>query len=74
MSLQGIRKELQEIKREHAPEFKTIEELLNTSKEDIHTLSTHDLFRVIQYFNPEFETEADLTTEVLEKMVKGEYP
>lgn len=74
MSLAGIRKELQEIKREHAPEFKTIEELLTTKKEDIHKLSTHDLFRVIQYFNPEFKTEAELTTEVLEKMVKGEYP
>lgn len=69
-----MRKELQDIKRAHAPEFKNIEELLNTKKEDIHKLSTHDLFRVIQYFNPEFVTEADLTDEILEKMVKGEYP
>jgi hypothetical protein len=69
-----MRRELQEIKREHAPGFKTIEELLATKKEDIHKLSTNDLFRVIQYFNPEFKIEADLTDENLEKMVKGEYP
>lgn len=74
MSLQGMRKELQELKRVHAPEFKTIEELLTTKKEDIHKLSNADLFRVIQHFNPEFETEADLTDEILEKMIKGEYP
>lgn len=74
MSLQGMRRELQEIKKEHAPGFKTIEELLTAKKEDIHQLSDHELFRVIQYSNPEFKTEADLTDEILDKMASGEYP
>jgi hypothetical protein len=72
VSLQGMRKELADLKKEYAPNFKTIEELLRTKKEDIHKLTTNELFRVIQYYHPEYKTEADLTNEILEKMAKGE--
>ena len=74
MSLKGMRRELQEIKKEHAPGFETIEELLTTKKEDIHKLSDHELFRIIQYSNPEFKNEADLTDEILGNMASGEHP
>ncbi len=72
MSLQGIKKELRELKKEYAPDCKTIEEVLKV--QDIRTLSNEELFRLIQIDYPEFKSLEDLTTEVLEHMVKGEYP
>ena len=68
MSLQGLRKELRDLKRQHAPGFKTIEELLATPKEDLHKLTDQELFRILQHYNPGLSME-DLTTEFLQKMV-----
>ena len=68
MSMQGLRKELRDLKREHAPGFKTIEELLATPKENLCKLTDQELFRILQYYNPELTVE-DLTTEFLQKMV-----
>ncbi|HHV24383.1 MAG TPA: hypothetical protein GXX65_07575 [Methanosarcina sp.] len=70
MSLQAVKKELRDLKKEYAPGFKPIKELLRTNP---RTLTDHELFRCIQYYNPEIKTEEQLTTELLEKMVKGEY-
>ena len=74
MQVAGIRKELETLRKEHAPNFKTIEELLKTKKEDIHSLSDSELFRIIQLYHPELKTESDLTDEILEGIMKGEYP
>jgi hypothetical protein len=74
MSLQGMRKELTDLKKEYAPNFKNIEELLKTKKEDIHYLTDNELFRVIQLYHPELKTEADLTDEILKNICEGEYP
>jgi len=38
MSLQGLRKEIQSLKKEYAPDYKTIDELLKTKEEDLHSL------------------------------------
>jgi hypothetical protein len=73
MQVSGIRKELENLKKEHAPNFKTIEELLKTKEKDMNKLTDNELFRVINYYHPELKTEADLTNEILEKMAKGEY-
>lgn len=70
MSIQSIRKELNGLRKSMSSE-KPIEVLLKT---DPRTLTDHELFRRIQYYNPEIKTEEQLTTELLEKMVKGEYP
>lgn len=72
MSLQGLRKELQALKREHAPGFKTIEELLKVG--DLRTLTDQELFRILQYYDPGLISLEDLTTENLEEMIKGENP
>lgn len=74
MSLQAVKRELQELKRIHAHGFKSIEELLNTPEEGLHKLTDDELFRILQYYNPELKTEADLTDGVLERMVTGGYP
>jgi len=73
MQIQGIRKELKDLKKEDAPNFKTIEELFKTTGEDMHKLTDNELFRVIQYYHPELKNEEDLTGEILEKICKGEY-
>ena len=39
----------------------------------MYKLTDNELFRVIQYYHPEFKNEEDLTDEILEKMCKGEY-
>jgi hypothetical protein len=39
----------------------------------MNKLTDNELFRVFQYYHPEFKTEEDLTDEILEKMCKGEY-
>lgn len=74
MQITGIRKELENLRKEYAPNFKTIEEILKTNEEDMHKLTDNDLFRVIQYYHPELKTEKDLTDEILVSMCKGEYP
>lgn len=71
MSLQGLRKELSNLKKEYAPEFKTIEELQKT---DVHKLTDNELFRLIQVDCPEFKTLEELTDDVLKSMCEGEYP
>jgi hypothetical protein len=71
MQVTGIKKELQDLKKVIAPNYKTIEELL---KIDPRYLTDEELFRLIQIDYPEFKSLEDLTTEILEKMVKGEYP
>jgi hypothetical protein len=68
-----MRKELKNLKKEYAPNFKTVEKLLKTTGEDMHKLTDNELFRVIQYYHPELKNEEDLTDEILEKMCKGEY-
>ena len=71
MTLAGVKKEIRDLKKGYAPNFKPIEELLRT---DPRTLTDHELFRCIQYYNPEIKTEEELTDDILEKMVTGEYP
>jgi hypothetical protein len=68
MSIKSIRKELNELRKITSYE-KPIEILL---KSDPKTLTDYELFRVINHYNPEIKTEEQLTTELLEKMVKGE--
>ena len=70
MSIQSIRKELNELRKITSYE-KPIEVLL---KSDPKTLTDYELFRVINHYNPEIKTEEQLTAELLEKMVTGEYP
>jgi hypothetical protein len=70
MSIQSIRKELNELRKITSSE-KPIEILL---KSDPKTLTDYELFRVINHYNPEIKTEEQLTAELLEKMVTGEYP
>lgn len=72
MSITGIRKEIQTLKKEVATDYKTIEELLKVS--DIRTLTDQELFRLLKYHDPNLTTLEDLTDEILEEMVKGEYP
>lgn len=71
MTLAGVKKELRELKKAHAPGFKTIEELQKT---DIHKLTDEELFRLIQVDCPEFKTLEELTDDILKSMCKGEYP
>ena len=73
MQITGIRKEIQALKKESTPNFKTIEELFKTTGEDMHKLTDNELFRVIQYYHPELKTEEDLKDEILEKMCTGGY-
>lgn len=72
MNLQGLRKEIQALKKEVAPDYKTIEELLKVS--DIRALTDQELFRLLKYNDPNLTTLEDLTDEILEEIVKGEYP
>ena len=41
---------------------------------DMRTLTDQELFRILKYHDPSLTTLEDLTDEILEKMVKGEYP
>ena len=70
MQTARIRKELTDLKKEYAPNFKTIEELLKV--EDIRTLTDQEIFRILKYHDSSLTTLEDLTDEILEKMVKGE--
>jgi len=70
MSIQGIRKELNELRKITSRE-KPIEVLL---KSDPKTLTDYELFRVISHYAPEIKTMEELTDDILEKMVAGEYP
>jgi len=40
----------------------------------MRTLTDQELFRILKYHDPSLTTLEDLTDEILEKMVKGEYP
>lgn len=71
MTLAGVKKEIRDLKKEYAQDFKSIEELLNTSKEGLHKLTDDELFRILQYYNPEL-TREQLTIELLQKLVEEE--
>jgi hypothetical protein len=70
MQVQGLRKELQELKKVYALNFRTIDELLRSN---IHTLTDEELFRLIQIDHPELKSLEDLTDDILEQMIRGEY-
>jgi hypothetical protein len=70
MSLSGLRRELSDLKREYAPNFRTIEEL---QKCDIRALTNEELFRLIQIHFPGFKSLEELTVDTLEKLCKGEF-
>ena len=61
MSLQGLRKELQSLKKEYAPNFKPIEELLKVGEEDMHKLTDYELYQLIRYETPNLKAEPELT-------------
>lgn len=60
MSLQGLRKELQTLRKEIAPGYKSIEELLKFSKNDMDKLTDYELYRLIRY-DPHLIAEPELT-------------
>ena len=68
MSIQGIRKELNELRKSTSYE-KPIEILL---KSDPKTLTDYELFRVINHYDPEIKTIEDLNNDILEKTATGE--
>jgi hypothetical protein len=78
MQITGIRKEIQALKKEYAPNFKTIEELL---KSDVRSLSDYELYRLIRHETPTLKCEVELTEEELKnlsddellKIINGEY-
>jgi len=74
MSLQGMRKELQDLKKVISPGYKTIEELLKYESEDLHKLTDQGIFRLLKYHDPNLTTLEDLTDEILKEIVKGECP
>jgi len=63
MSLQGLRKEIQLLKKEYAPNYKTIDELLKTKEEDLHSLSDYELYRLIRYEPSYLKNEPELIEE-----------
>lgn len=69
MSIKSIRKELNELRKSTSSE-KPIAILLNS---DPKTLTDYELFRVISHYAPEIKTMEELTDDILEKMVTGEY-
>ena len=60
MSIQTIKKELRDLKKEHAPNFKPIEVLL---KSNPRTLTDQELFRCLQYYEPGLTVE-DIEAEI----------
>jgi len=81
MSLQGLRKEIQSLKKEYAPNYKTIDELLKTKEEYLHSLSDYELYRLIRYETHNLKNEPELTEEEFKnltnkeilKIINGEY-
>ena len=65
MSIQSLRKELQALKREVAPGYKTIEELI---KSYINSLSDHELYQLIRHATLGLKNEVELTNEQLQNM------
>jgi hypothetical protein len=61
MQIQGIRKEMEALKKEYAPNFKTIEELLKVSNKEMHKLTDYELYRLIRYQTPNLKAEPELT-------------
>lgn len=68
MSIEKLRHELKELKKGTSLE-RPVEELL---KCDPRTLTDYELFRCIQYYNPEIKAMEELTDQLLEKMAKGD--
>lgn len=67
MSIQGIRKELKDLRKGTSFE-KPVEVLL---KSDPKTLTDYELFRIINHYDPEIKTMEDLNEELLKKMAEG---
>jgi hypothetical protein len=67
MSLQGLRKELKDLRKGTSYE-KPLEVLL---KNDPRTLTDYELFRIINHYNPEIKTMEELNEELLKKMAEG---
>ena len=67
MNLQGIKNELKALKKELAPNHKTIEEL---QRMDINTLSDEELYRLIAGGNPA-KPLSEVTDGELEAMING---
>lgn len=70
MTLAGVKKEIRDLKKGYAPNFRTIEEL---QKCDIRALTNEELFRLIQIHFPGFKSLEELTADTLEKLCKGEF-
>jgi len=78
MQVSVIRKELEALKKEYAPNYKTIDELLISY---MRSLTDHELYRLIRYENPHLKSEPELTEdefknltdEELLKIINGEY-
>lgn len=62
-------KEIKELKKELAPGYKTLEELL---KSDINSLSDHELYRLIRHETPGIKNKPELTAEQLQKLTDEE--
>jgi len=70
MSIQTLKNEIKALKKEIAPDYKTTEEILKINGKEIQELTDEELFRAIQYYNPELKTMADLTNDVLKQMIE----
>ena len=68
MSIQGLRKELKDLKK-GTPLEKPIEVIL---KSDPKTLTNDELFRGIRYFHPEIKTKEQLQTFLKTRRAKME--
>lgn len=72
MQIAGMRKELKNLKKEYAPNFKTLKELLKVRYGDMHKLTDHELYRLIRYETPSLKCEVELTEEKLKNLNDGE--
>lgn len=73
MSLQSVKNELKELKKEVSPNYKPIEVLL---KSDLNSLSDYELYRLARYENEPELTEHEfnnLSDDELLKIINGEY-
>ena len=62
-------KEIKELKKELAPGYKTIDELL---KSDINSLTDHEIYRLIRFKTPSLKNKPELTVEQLQKFSDDE--
>ncbi len=69
MSLTGIRNELESLKKEVAPGYKSIEELL---KSDLRYLSDYELYRLIRNNSIRLKSEPELTEDQFKSLSDSE--